>query len=135
MPPAAEGLAPRNLIVAEPAPAVTVARMAQPDPPDLFLNKCNEIHSIGAGTAETSFYPALAIPSTRPGVKKDWRLTNRGNGTVTGVMPGRGHVAARPYAVEEAATEAQAVLPAASPPSCSWAPRWTPASAPAPKPM
>jgi len=58
--------------------------------------------------------PALAgigVPATRPGAVKDWRLTHWGNRSDRGItMPGRGHVTARPYAPDEAATLAHATL-------------------------
>lgn len=65
------------------------------------------------GVTEGDLPPALAaiaIPSTRPGAAKDWRCTNWGNATKTGVMPGRGHVSPRPYGVGEEATAAEAAL-------------------------
>jgi hypothetical protein len=65
------------------------------------------------GVTEGALAPALAaiaIPSTRPGAARDWRCTNWGNATKTGIMPGRGHVSARPYGVGEEATAAQAAL-------------------------
>lgn len=35
--------------------------MPSQEPLDLFLEKCGSIHKLGAGTAETSFYPALSL--------------------------------------------------------------------------
>jgi hypothetical protein len=65
------------------------------------------------GVTEGALAPslaAIAIPSTRPGAARDWRCTNWGNATKTGVMPGRGHATARPYGAGEEATAAQAAL-------------------------
>ncbi len=54
---------------------------------------------------------AIAVPATRPGTTKDWRLTGWGHRSDKGVtMPGRGQVSARPYAADEAATAVHAAL-------------------------
>lgn len=34
--------------------------MARPDPLDLYLDGCARVRGTGAGTAETSFYPAVS---------------------------------------------------------------------------
>jgi Type ISP C-terminal specificity domain len=55
---------------------------------------------------------AIAVPATAPSRPRDWRLTaGWGTRTQNGVtMPGRGRINARPYAPNEAATEAEQAL-------------------------
>jgi hypothetical protein len=55
---------------------------------------------------------AIAVPATAPGGPRDWRLTaGWGTRSQNGVtMPGRGRLDTRPYAPNEAATEAEQAL-------------------------
>ena len=54
---------------------------------------------------------AIAVPTTRPGQARDWRLLGWGNRTDKGVtMPGRGRLSTRDYAADEAETAAHAAL-------------------------
>jgi hypothetical protein len=47
----------------------------------------------------------IAVPTTKPGGSRDWRLTGWGTRTDKGItMPGRGRADLRPYAEAEAAT-------------------------------
>jgi hypothetical protein len=67
-----------------------------------------------AGVTEGEPRPELrgiAVPSTRPGATRDWRLTGWGSRTDKGItMPGRGRVDVRPFAPDEAATAAHETL-------------------------
>jgi len=54
---------------------------------------------------------AIAVPATRAGAARDWRLAGWGYRTDKGVtMPGRGDVTVRDYAAPEEATAAEAAL-------------------------
>lgn len=76
----------------------------------LLLDADTPAPGVTAGAVEPAL-AAIAVPTTRAGAERDWRLANWGNRSDAGVtMPGRGQAAARDYAADEAETAARAGL-------------------------
>jgi hypothetical protein len=76
-----------------------------------LLDLSAPVPSVTAGTPRPEL-ASVAVPTTAPGQTRDWRLTaGWGSRSQQGVtMPGRGRADVRPYASDEAATEAQQAL-------------------------
>ena len=74
-----------------------------------LLDTHRPVPGVTAGTIAPAL-AVMAVPSTRAGATRDWRLTAWGNQTKTGVMPGRGHSSPRDYNATESATAAEAAL-------------------------
>jgi hypothetical protein len=94
-----------HLLVASAALGEQVAALLDPDIP---------VPGVTSGAVRPEF-ASIAVPSTVPAAKRDWRLTSWGTrvtrkNDVEVIQPGRGRVDPRPYTHAEAATAAQAAL-------------------------